>query len=100
MDVDVEQPLFYDLLAAHGKPDIKHIISGNMPLFYQLLKTGRYFSLGLYGSNLEDGLRQIPLRENIAATMGVLFDPLVLENFPTKTLLDNILKQLKQVAQE
>lgn len=96
MDADVEQPLFYDLLAAHGKPDIKHIISGNMPLFYQLLQTGRYFSLGIYGTDLGDGLRQIPLRETITVTLGLLFDPIVLENFPTKTLLEDILKQLKQ----
>ena len=95
MDAGMEQPLFYDLLAVHGKPDVKHVISGNMPLFYQLLRSGRYFSLGIYGTDLGDGLQQIPLRENIMVTLGILFDTAVLENFPAKTLLDDILRQLK-----
>lgn len=85
-----EYPLFYDLLIQNGKPNIKQISHNNPILFNQLLKTGRYFSIGIFSSNKEDDLRQIPLRENITVTFGLLFEPKVLDNFPAKMFIETI----------
>lgn len=89
-----DQPPFYGLLAEHGTPHIKHIVSGNFTLFYDLMRTGRYFSIGLVDQRNLDGLRQIPLRDHIVVTTGLLYDPAVLDNVPAKALLDIILEQM------
>ena len=89
---DDDAPVFYQLLHAYGTPDIKHVISGNMPLFYELLETGKYFSLGTASSmTMGDGLQQIPLKEKIMVKAGILFDPAVAENVPARTLAEDIL---------
>lgn len=85
--------IFYELLSAHGTPHIKHIVSGNLNLFYELLATGRYFSLGIAMQAAQDGLRQIPLREEAQVEIGLLFDNQVLDNFPARSLLEIVLEQ-------
>ena len=89
-----EKPMFYDLLAAHGEPNIAHVVSGNLYLFQELMASGKYFTLGTAGINTNDGLLEIPLRENFTVSAGVLFDPLALEYPPTKQLIDTILSHL------
>lgn len=89
-----DPPAFYRLLSDYGTPNVKHIVSGNLTLFYELLATGRYFSLGIANSLSPDELKQIPLRENIMVSSGLLFDPAVLDNFPAKVLLETVLEQL------
>ena len=90
---DGQPPLFYELLSSYGTPKIAHVVSGNMQLFYELLQSGRYVSLGIASLLHQDGLRQIPLREQITATVGLMFDPAVLDHFPAKELADIILEQ-------
>ncbi len=89
-----EQPMFYDLLASYGKPDIAHVVNGNPFLFYELLASGKYFTLGLAGTNTANDLLEIPLRESFTVSAGILFDPLALEYLPSKFLAETILKYL------
>lgn len=87
-----DEGFFYHLLSQYGKPQIKHIVSGNTKLFDDLMKTGRYFSIGVKNTLTDvDGLLQIPLKETIAITSGIVYDAKVLANVPAKALVETIL---------
>lgn len=88
-----EQPLFYDLLAHYGTPNVKQVITGNIALFQQLVASGKYASLGTASSSDRDGLIEISLKEKITTTAGLLFSPESMKNVPLHDLAELLLKQ-------
>lgn len=86
-----ELPYFYELLSAYGKPNVKQCVSGNIPLLQELLQSGRYATLGLASNHVEDGLLQIPLREKLTITIGLLYNQEVLSVVPLRALANRVL---------
>lgn len=86
-----DTPFFYDLLHRYGTPNIKQLISGNMPLLQELIASGRYVTLGVASNQVDDTLKQIPLREALPITIGLLYDPKSLSVVPLRTLASMLL---------
>lgn len=89
---DDEPPAFYELLARYGTPNVKQIVTGNTALFQEMVASGRYVSIGTAMTTATDGLAQIPLKEKISVTGGLLFLPEAMASFPLRTLAEDILR--------
>ncbi|MEE0435877.1 MAG: LysR family transcriptional regulator [Peptococcaceae bacterium] len=88
---DEKPPAFYNLLAHYGTPNIKQIITGNTPLLQEMITSGCYVSIGIGSQRVHDGLLEIPLKEKIKVTGGLLFSPESMKTFPLYTFADMIL---------
>lgn len=88
---DDEPPAFYNLLTRYGTPNVKQVITGNMPLFYELITTGRYVSIGTASQFVDDGLVEVPIKEKLSINGGLLFAPAAMKHFPVHALAEMIL---------
>lgn len=90
-----EDSLIYQLLSQNGAPNVKCSVSPTF-LFYQLLNNNPYFSVGVYGTDFNDDLLQIPLRDNIKVELGLLFHKDTLNNIVGRSYIDILLEHYQK----
>lgn len=93
---DDSEPSFVNLLLQYGVPNIKRIITGNPPLFYNILSTGQYVSIGAANQFVNDGLVEIPIKEKITVNGMLIFHPRAMNSFPLRTLVEILLQYYDQ----
>ena len=95
LDTDQNKNSFIcQLLADYAPQNIKFTIS-NLNMLYTLLENNDYFSIGSYIADYNDGLVQIPLRENIRVQLGLLFQTQAADNFVTRSFINTVLASYK-----
>ncbi len=94
---DADGSFLSSILGPEATNQIKYTVA-NYELFYKLLQTYPYFSLGPSSKDRNGELREIPLKEKIKLQQGLLFHRSALDSFVTKRLINMYLEQFGQAA--
>ncbi|MEE0435598.1 MAG: LysR family transcriptional regulator [Peptococcaceae bacterium] len=83
-----EDSIFFQLLQYYGEPTVQYVID-NTSLFIDFLSNGDYWSLAQKSTNRYD-LTHIPLKENLYATVHLIYHKSAAASFPFQTLIKQL----------
>lgn len=86
-DSTLESSLIYNALSPYGKLNIKNVVQ-NSALFFDILRSSNYFSLGEYTIAQRENLLAIPLQDDLHLHAMLVVNNQALSALPVRTLIN------------